>query len=118
MQVKTTRAIMMGAALALASVGAAIDPMAYPAHAQEESAEQSPLDARAADVVDLIRGEGDAADVFSDAFLAQVSAETFAQISQQLTAQLGPIVGVESSRRARTRRKSRCGSRTRWQRGR
>ena len=96
MQVKTTRAIMMGAALALASVGAAIDPMAYPAHAQEESAEQSPLDARAADVVDLIRGEGDAADVFSDAFLAQVSAETFAQISQQLTAQLGPIVGVES----------------------
>ena len=93
MQVKTTRAIMMGAALALASLGGTLGPMAYPALGQEEPAEQSPLDARAADVVDLIRGEGDAADVFSDAFLAQVSAETFAQISQQLTAQLGPIVG-------------------------
>jgi len=96
MQVKTTRAIMMGATLALANLAAAIGPMAYPAMAQEQTAENSPLDARAADVVGLIKGEGDAASVFSDAFLAQVSAEKFAEISQQLTAQLGPIVGVES----------------------
>jgi len=96
MQVKTTRAMMMSAALAVASVGTLIGPIASPAIAQEQTVDQSPLETRAADVVALIEGEGNAEDVFSDAFLAQVSAETFAQISQQLTAQLGPIVGVES----------------------
>ena len=96
MQVKTTRAMMMSAALAVAGVGTLIGPLTSPAIAQEQTVEQSPLETRAADVVALIEGEGNAEDVFSDAFLAQVSAETFAQISQQLTAQLGPIVGVES----------------------
>ena len=92
MQVKTMRALMMGVALAFGSVGT----LASPAMAQTEATQESPFEARAADVVSLIEGEGDATEVFSPTFLAQVSAEQFATISQQLTAQLGDIVGVES----------------------
>ncbi|MBD60175.1 MAG: serine hydrolase [Citromicrobium sp.] len=84
--------MMMGVALAFGSVGT----LASPAMAQTEATQESPFEARAADVVSLIEGEGDATEVFSPTFLAQVSAEQFATISQQLTAQLGDIVGVES----------------------
>ncbi|MBB3032911.1 serine hydrolase [Alteriqipengyuania lutimaris] len=81
-------------AIALAS------PMAAPAMAQmpDSAVEQgeSRFEARAADVVAVLRGEKDAAEVFAPAFLAQVPATQLAQIGNQLTTELGPLVGVES----------------------
>ena len=86
-------AMTMGMALAFGTVGI----LASPAFAQTESvAEADKFDARAADVVELFGPDGDPAQVFTDSFLAQVSAEQFAAISAQLTAQLGDIVGVET----------------------
>jgi len=96
MRVKKTRALIGGMAIVMGSFAIGGGTLATPAHAQEQQSQEDRLDSRAADVVALIKGEGDAADVFSDGFLAQVSAEQFAKVSQQLTAQLGPIVGVES----------------------
>ncbi len=56
---------------------------------------QQRLDARGNDVVAVIRGEKNAADVFSDAFLAEVPPEKFAEFSEQVQAQFGPVVGFE-----------------------
>ncbi|GAB5347592.1 serine hydrolase [Alteriqipengyuania sp. 357] len=96
MQVKTTRAMMMGAVLALGTLGT----VATPAHAQEiqagAPAEATKFETRAADIVSLINGDKKAEEVIADIFLAEVSAEQFAEISAQLKAQFGAVVGVES----------------------
>ncbi|MEL7728442.1 serine hydrolase [Citromicrobium bathyomarinum] len=97
MQMRTTRAMIMGAALAFGTLGTA--PAAALAYAQETQAEApseaTKFEARAADVVAMIKGERPVEEVISPEFLASVPAEQFAQIGQQLTAQFGPVIGVE-----------------------
>lgn len=93
MKIKTMRAAMMGAALALGAVG----PLASPVLAQAEApAEENKFDSRAADVVAVFKGEMEADQVFAGSFLASVPVAQLNQISQQLQAQFGPVVGVES----------------------
>lgn len=95
MQMTTTRATIMGAALMLGTLGTAITP-AYAQDTQVEApSEATKFEARAADVVAMIRGEKPVEGVISPEFLASVPAEQFMQIGQQLTAQFGPVIGVE-----------------------
>ena len=96
MQVKTMRALIGGAAFALATITIGQSALASPLQAQEQATQQDRFSDRAADVVALIKGDGDPEEVFAGAFLAQVPPEQFAAISQQLTVQLGPVIGVES----------------------
>lgn len=93
------RALTMGVALALGTVGVVGTPVVGTAAAQQPSENETRFDARAADIVALIRGEGDAESIFADSFLAQVSPEQFAAISQQLTKQFGVPIGVETVER-------------------
>ena len=73
---------------------------APPALAQAPDAQatetESRFEARGEQIVALINGELEAQDVLSERFLAQVPAEQFAQISQQLRSQFGAAIGVES----------------------
>ncbi|MEA3028728.1 MAG: hypothetical protein QOG13_53 [Sphingomonadales bacterium] len=66
--------------------------MSGPALAQEAS---GALRGRADQVVALLRGQGDPAEMFTPAFLAQVPAAQLRTISQQLVAQYGPVQGLE-----------------------
>ena len=84
----------MAAGLALA-VGLPSIVMAQDRGAQEGQ-EAGPLDRRAADVVGWLRGDIAPADLFTPQFLAQIPAETLAQMNAQLESQFGPVVGVES----------------------
>lgn len=63
--------------------------------ASERTAEQSPLEMRAEQVVGLVNGDIPAAEVFSDAMLAEVSPEQFAAVSRQLVSQFGPAIAVQ-----------------------
>ena len=96
MQVKTMRALIGGAAFALATITIGQSALASPLQAQEQATQQDRFSDRAADVVALIKGDGDPEEVFAGAFLAQVPPKQFAAISQQLTVQLGPVIGVKS----------------------
>jgi len=64
-----------------------------PAHAQQEASPA--LRGRAEQVVALLRGEGDPAEMFTSAFLAQVPAAQLRTISQQLVSQYGAVRGLE-----------------------
>ncbi|WP_230784242.1 serine hydrolase [Citromicrobium bathyomarinum] len=98
MQMQTLRAMMLGTALAVASVATTASPAYAQAgtEASEEAALQARLEARADDVIAVINGEKPADEVFAPAFLAQVSPEQFTQISQQMTSQFGAAMGVET----------------------
>ena len=92
---KTHTKLTLACALAL---GANI---ASPAVAQDgeseasQAAEQSPIQARAEQIVALINGEGDPEEIFTAGFLEQFPPEQLATLSQQLTAQFGAALGVE-----------------------
>ena len=62
----------------------------------EQASEQTAIEARAAQVVEVINGTLDPADVFTDGFLAAVPPAQLAALSQQLTQQFGPALSVES----------------------
>ena len=102
MQIQTLRAMMIGTALAVASVAATASPALAQVQtevgteASEEATLQARLEARANDVIAVINGDKPVGEVFAPAFLAQVSPEQFAQISQQMTSQFGAAIGVES----------------------
>ena len=63
------------------------------------TSEQGPLDRRANDVVGWLRGEIVPQDLFTAQFLAQIPAETLAQMNSQLASQFGAVLGVESLER-------------------
>lgn len=56
--------------------------------------EKTLLEIRAEDAVDVLNGDVDPQDLFSDSFLAQVSAEEFRTISRQLVQQFGAASAV------------------------
>lgn len=62
----------------------------------EDVAEQSALEMRAAQVVDVINGDAEPEDVFTQGFLDVVTPEQLASTFQQLTGQFGPALAVES----------------------
>jgi beta-lactamase class A len=66
--------------------------LALPAQAQQPS---PALRARADQVVALLRGGGEPAEMFTPAFLAQVPVATLRGVSQQLAAQYGAVRGLE-----------------------
>jgi beta-lactamase class A len=80
------------AALTLISPAALYAQEAAPADQQE----MTMLESRTADAVAVLQGARPAQEVFSPAFLGQVSAEQLAALNQQLEAQFGPLQGVES----------------------
>ncbi len=51
---------------------------------------------RANDAIMVFNGEKAASDVFAESFLAEVSSAQLAALAGQLTAQLGPLIGLES----------------------
>lgn len=67
--------------------------------AETSTSEQGPLDRRAQDVVGWLRGEIAPEDLFTAQFLAQIPAETLAQMNSQLASQFGAVLGVESVER-------------------
>lgn len=87
--------IAAGLALALTT------PSVASAQTETEAvaSEQGPLDRRASDVLDWLRGEIAPQDLFTAQFLAQVPAETLAQLNSQLASQFGAVLGVESVER-------------------
>ena len=87
-------------AVALATIAAPPALAQAQAPATQTTETQSRLESRAADVVALINEERSAEDVLAASFLAQVPAEQFAQISQQLTSQFGAALGVEEIQHA------------------
>lgn len=64
-----------------------------PALAQQEA--NPALRGRAEQVVDLLRGQGDPAELFTPAFLAQVPPTRIRAIAQQVVAQYGAVRGLE-----------------------
>ena len=64
-----------------------------PAYAQQEASPA--LRSRADQVVALLRGQGDPAEMFTPAFLAQVPVAQLRTISQQLVSQYGAVQGLE-----------------------
>jgi beta-lactamase class A len=66
--------------------------LARPVAAQEAGPE---LRARAAQIVALLRGQGDPAEIFAPAFLAEIPAARFHTIAQQLVSQYGAVRGLE-----------------------
>lgn len=67
--------------------------------AETGASEQGPLDRRAKDVLGWLRGEIAPEDLFTAQFLAQIPAETLAQMNSQLASQFGTVLGVESVER-------------------
>jgi hypothetical protein len=65
--------------------------LAQPAHAQSDEQVRQ----RAEDVVAVIGGDMPYADVFAQSFVAAVPEGQFAMIGRQMTAQVGPLVGLE-----------------------
>ena len=84
---------LLFASLALIPVGAGLSS---PAMAQEDAAPMTLLESRAADVVAAMRGEAVYGDVFADSFTAQVAEGQFLAIKEQMEAQFGPMIGVDS----------------------
>ncbi len=76
--------------------------LAAPAYAQEaettseQVSEQTAIEVRAAQVVEIINGTLDPAEVFTNDFLAAVPPAQLAALSQQLLQQFGPALSVES----------------------
>lgn len=87
--------------LTLASALALTLHIATPALAQDgeseatEAAEQSPIEARAEQVVALLNGEGEPTEIFTEGFLAAVPPAQIDALVQQFDAQFGAAIGVE-----------------------
>ncbi|BDI61110.1 serine hydrolase [Qipengyuania nanhaisediminis] len=88
------RTLAAALVLALAPVTAAAAQEADTA--QSESREQTPILMRAEQVVAVINGEANAADIFTDGFLAAVPIAQLETISAQLTGQFGRALAVEA----------------------
>ncbi|MEW4448010.1 serine hydrolase [Qipengyuania sp. JC766] len=75
-----------------------IAPAVAHAQAEDPAATQvsTLLEQRAKDVVAVFNGAKRAEEVFAEPFLAQVSPDMLIQLNSQLSAQFGPIIGVES----------------------
>jgi len=58
--------------------------------------DQSQIEQRAADVVAVLKGEKPIGDVFTDVFVAQVPQERLDAMTQQMQAQFGPLLGLDS----------------------
>lgn len=58
--------------------------------------EEAAVEARTSDVVALFKGEGEAARIFSEDFLAAIPPEQVAEIIYQISSQFGPIQALES----------------------
>ncbi len=84
----------------LAAIALLITPLPALAQAEEapvaQSAEQTVLEMRADEVVALFNGNAEPEDIFSAAFLAQVSADQFRTIAKQITGQFGSALAVET----------------------
>ena len=96
MQIGTIRTMMSAAALALGSTGALASPAFAQTSEPAQLQQEDKLASRAADIVAMLNGEKPPEELISPEFLASVSAEQFAQFGEQLTAQFGPALGVES----------------------
>lgn len=83
-------AVAAATALITAPAAAQDDPQARPA-----AAAQTPLDARGREVVDLINGAADPAELFTDYFREAVPQSEIDTIGQQLTGQFGAAVGLD-----------------------
>lgn len=82
--------------LVLAGLSLPLNPlMAQDPSAASAPAEQSPIAWRADDVIRLLNQEIEPEALLSEAFLAQIPAAQFKEISQQLTDQFGRALGVE-----------------------
>ncbi len=77
--------------MAPATAQDAVEPL--PANSAEE---RTAIQQRADDVVALINGQGEPAELFTEGFLAAVPPSQLAALSQQLTAQFGAAISVES----------------------
>ncbi|RXZ66146.1 serine hydrolase [Pelagerythrobacter rhizovicinus] len=77
----------------------AIAPVQLAAQTPEahEDTVTSPIQARAEGVVAVLRGETAASEVFSPHFLASVPEERLEALARQLTAQFGPLQGLEDA---------------------
>jgi len=86
------------AMLALAATGLWLPPLAAQESAPPTAApaQRTPLETRAAEVVDAINGKSDPAKVFSPGFLKAVPPAQLAAVSASFRAQLGDAVAVET----------------------
>jgi len=82
--------------LALTALLVASPAIAQSENGQAQAAEQSEIEARAEQVVPLVNGEIDPQDIFTDGFLNAVPLSELTAFSQQITAQFGPAISVES----------------------
>ncbi|APE28736.1 serine hydrolase [Aurantiacibacter gangjinensis] len=92
------RLFLAATALSLMSVpvyGQSVEGAEAQAEAIHSDNEQR-LGQRAEDIADVLRGDRAPEDVFSDAFLNQVSAAQMVAMTSQLEAQFGSFVGLES----------------------
>lgn len=90
--------MMKGVVSALALIFATplgAQPAAPAPAAQSDAASQARLEAKAEEAAAVLRGARPAAEVFSPAFLAQVSAAQLEQVTQQLVATHGVLISVE-----------------------
>lgn len=81
-------------ALALSAAGLASTPIAAQTQAQATTQEKGPLARRADEVVALLNGTIEPADIFTDGFRAAVADAQIKALSASLTAQFGPAVAV------------------------
>ena len=83
------------APVALAATAAVAQPAQTTAPAPAAAQPSAQFSARANDVVRVINGEGDPAEVFNAAFLAQVPADRIRGMSEQIRSQMGRATGIE-----------------------
>lgn len=81
-------------ALALSAAGLASTPIAAQTQAKATTHEKGPLARRADEVVALLNGTIEPADIFTDGFRAAVADAQIKALSASLTAQFGPAVAV------------------------
>ncbi len=81
------------AGLAMATASATLVALPMPVAAQQTA---SPLTQRADSIVALFGGKADIAETFAPSLLAQLPAEKLVEITQQLKAQLGDPMAIES----------------------
>lgn len=79
--------------LAMATASASLVALPMPVAAQQTA---SPMTERADSIVALFDGKADIAETFAPSLLAQLPAEKLVEITQQLKAQLGDPVAIES----------------------
>ncbi|MEE4206773.1 MAG: serine hydrolase [Erythrobacter sp.] len=93
---RVASAAFMASALAIAAHPGSAQETIRPGAVSQAEEERSALQTRADEVVGVINGDIPPEDVFSEAFLADVSPDRFRAISQQLTGQFGAAIAVET----------------------